>query len=344
MTKKLHLLSFLILQCLLAEAQTTLWQEDFESDGNGSTYTATNEFQDSTNDYFRRVDGSISVGTSTSPDCGTYNGQSKNFYWACEDTDDSCNTPTCNTFGNTDALDFKSITFNQIDTSGFTNFIFKGLFAAGSNCNGTFQYDFNDGAVISYSTDGGINYTQALKFRYDNANDDSSNEQLGVVTTINQSCLISTGDGGFAPCNTTETPIGGSNIATYLSTSFQEFDFSIPGTPSTVDIKIELSFNSAGEEFAFDNFRLEGNNNSALSIDKLQGSKKTISVYPNPTNKELFIENLNQEVKASIYAISGEKINELKLNKSINSVNVYDLKNGVYFLKIKENSIKFIKK
>jgi len=330
MVKKLHLVLITFSATLLSNAQTLLWQENFETDGNGISYTASDEFRDSTNDYFTRTDGNINVGSFPTPDCADYSGQLNSFYWATEDTDDGSR------------IDYKSIIFNQINTANFENLTFKGLFAAGSNCNTSFAYDFNDGAVISYSTDGGITYNQALKFRYDNANGDISNERIGLINTIDQSCIISTSDGGFNSCDATETPIGGTNINTYLSSSFQEFSFIIPGTPTTIDLKIELAFDAEGEEFAFDNFRLEGTDTPVLNIADVEGSEKTLTIYPNPTSNKLFLNNIPKSI-IIIYNTNGQEISKIKNNNSSTFINVSNLSNGMYFLAVGKELIKFIK-
>lgn len=260
---KTLLLIFLIfvLRNQHTNAQMVFWQENFEVDGHGSTYTANHQFIDTGNDYFTRSDGtSLSIGNAPIPACNSsYIGGGGKFYMAAEDTDDAACNP-CAISGATNGLDYKAVVFDQINTSSYTSLTFKGLFAAGSNCNTGFRYDHNDGAVVSYSIDGGSSWTQAIKFRYNNLAGTASNQQLGSITTIDQTCLIATGNGGFSGCTAggTETPVGGGNIASFLTTTFQELTFSIPDTPSTVDIKIEMNFDGQGEEFAFDNFRLEG--------------------------------------------------------------------------------------
>ncbi|MEL6637142.1 MAG: hypothetical protein AAFR05_10365, partial [Bacteroidota bacterium] len=238
----------LLLLTGLLPAQT-LWQEDFETDGNGSRYTSVTEFNDGGNDHFQRTDGS-DITNATGP----YTGQSGTFYFACEDTDD---TDSGGSIG--DGNDYKKIDFNQINSTGWTNLQFSGLFAVG-NSNPTNTYDYLDGAVVSYSTDGGSTYTQALKFRYDNDQGDVFNEDLVVLDVINQNCLIQNPNGGFpetTDCDA-EVPFPFTNGAGTLSQAFAAFTFNIPDGSTTLDIRIELAFDASNEEFAFDNFMITG--------------------------------------------------------------------------------------
>ncbi|MEO0775275.1 MAG: T9SS type A sorting domain-containing protein [Bacteroidota bacterium] len=223
-------------------AQTILWQEDFETDGNGSRYNSTNEFNDGTNDHFQRTDGS-DISTSG----GAYSGQNGTFYFACEDTDD--------TGSGADGNDYKAISFNQINSTGWTNLQFLGLFAKGNSTN----YDYVDGVIVSYSIDGG-SFIQALKFRYVNGQNDAFNENLVLLNTIDQNCLMSAPNGGFmssVDCDT-EVPFPFTNTGGALSTVFTTFSFSIPDGTTTIDVLIEVTMDSGSEEFAFDNFRIQG--------------------------------------------------------------------------------------
>lgn len=239
--KSIQLFAFLLIS-YPSFSQTTIWQESFETDGEGTAWNSTSPFFDGGDDYFTRVDGGL---PAISVEC-TYLGADGDAYWAVEDTDDNGG----------DSFDYKEITFQSVSTTGFSSLEFRGLFGVG-RCPADL-YDSNDGAVVSYSTDGGTSWTQGLKFRFDDVDSDGFNEQLGSITTIDPTCLISTANGGFGACDATEIPGGGGNIDTYLTSTLSELSFAIPGTPSDVIIRIEMSFDAGGEEFAFDNFRVLG--------------------------------------------------------------------------------------
>jgi len=76
-------------------------------------------------------------------------------------------------------------------------------------------------------------------------------------------------------------------------------------------------------------------------------SKKAVSIYPNPTTEALIL-NVNSKINsADIYDLSGKLVRNVTVSAD-NKVNVQDLKNGTYVLKVNteagSTSHKFIKK
>ena len=68
-----------------------------------------------------------------------------------------------------------------------------------------------------------------------------------------------------------------------------------------------------------------------------ENNSSTINVFPNPTSREI---NLNKEMDAAIYNISGQR---LKVVRDTKTINVSDLTPGVYFIQNTEGkSVKFI--
>ena len=275
----------LVFSSILSAQTDVLWQESFETQGNmGARYTVSNEFNDSGNDHFQRTDGS-DIGNVTA----AYSGHDGSFFFATEDTDDT------GTNGG-DGFDYKSIAFNQINATGWTDLTFFGMFAIGNT--GENDYDYADGVVVSYSTDGGSNYTQALKFRYNNISDAGFNDGFVLLQTINPSCLLQSPNGGFGiygsnvPCDA-EVLFPFSNMGGAISPAFTTFSFSIPNS-ATIDILIEVSLESGDEEFAFDNFRILGTMPGApVELTKFTGEKRTESVLlewetANEINNEYF--------------------------------------------------------
>lgn len=132
------------LTALPASAQSSLWTESFESDGNGTRYAAT-EFTDGFNDFFTRTDGS-NIG-------GSYavTGADGSFFFAGHDTD-----------GEPEGGDIVSITFSPININGYTGLTFSGLFA--EDDDGSAQdWDANALAYVEASIDGGA-FTKILQF------------------------------------------------------------------------------------------------------------------------------------------------------------------------------------
>jgi uncharacterized repeat protein (TIGR01451 family) len=196
---------------------SVIYQESFETDGEGIRYTTSNFFNDGPSDHYSRTNG-----TDISNVTGPYSAYDGTYFWATEDTDDDGG----------DGLDEKTMVLNAIDISGYSNLWFKGLFGAGNESPaGASNYDALDYAIVFYSVDGAP-FTKGLEFRYVRDGDDF-NEPLAQDTDFD-----GIGDG------------------TLLGTEMQEFAFDIPNGNSVV-ISITVSFDSASEEFGFDNLRIE---------------------------------------------------------------------------------------
>lgn len=65
------------------------------------------------------------------------------------------------------------------------------------------------------------------------------------------------------------------------------------------------------------------------------------ALYPNPANNMIFLNGLTKEEEINIFNLSGRKIKTINTNKNID---LSDLNQGVYFLTIKDKTLKFIKK
>lgn len=322
-------------------AQSLIWQESFETDGLGVNYSVNYTFNDGLHDHFGRTDGSdISIID------GSYSGEDGSYFWAMEDTDNSCDSLGCANYGETDGESYKRIQFATINTQGYNSIQFKGLFAAGSNANNP-AYDRPDGVVVSYALNNDTIFTQALKFRFTLEDTlGTSNERIGLLDEISQECPLQNPNGGFGStvaCEN-EVPNLGANIVAFLDSSFQEFSFDIPGSPDSVKIKLEASFNSANEEFAFDNFRLEGD-----EVTSIKGGKNTftnlVRVYPNPAKEKIniFLGGITEkQIQITLSDLSGNIIleDDFYVTKSdlISTIVTDDLESGIYILKVKTDS------
>lgn len=135
--KKLYFLCLTALIGFSSFAQTTLYQESFETDTNGTNYTTSiPEFSDGTGDFFLRTDGS---------DIGSFyevNGVDGLFIFAAQDIDGE---------GATLPVSLSTI---AIDVSGLSSVDFAILLA--EDDDGTNQdWDDADFVNITYSLDGG---------------------------------------------------------------------------------------------------------------------------------------------------------------------------------------------
>ena len=214
---------------LPATAAVSLLSESFETDGQGTRYTASQPFNKKNNDdaWDRgEVDDFSSLVPHQNPD-GT-------FFWFAEDV--NAQMPGGN--GN----DVQTIDFATIDIFDFTNLQFSGLFASTANDffgPGFPFHEADDGIKVRYSINGAA-YQDGLCF----ARDSNSNMQL------DNGCDGS-GDGGLL----TADFAGASN----------PYTFSIPDG-NTLDLRIEVKADEASEELAFDNFQVEGESTSIPAL------------------------------------------------------------------------------
>jgi hypothetical protein len=197
---------------------------DFETDGNGSSYFPTIEFDDGdvpSAAYFKRTDG-----TDVEVNNGPYTGFNGSFFWAAADLDDSSGE------------DLKSLTLPEIDISGEDAVRFVGLFGAGDYTPETpdaaGSYDLNDSLVVRYSTDGGATFQRGLKFAYAPA----------ITSDFNQ---------GIAQ----DTDFDGIGDGTTLTPTLQPFAFDLPASANSVIIRIDTYLQNSSEQLAFDDLRVE---------------------------------------------------------------------------------------
>ncbi len=225
-------------------------RESFETDGNGTRYTLSIDFNDGTSDHFGVTDQSDISNVS-----GAYTGLAGSFLVAGEDLDDDG--------GNLN--DVQTFDLNQVDISGFTNIEVSGLFGAGNeNGPGNSNYDLADYLAVLYSTDGGATYMPGLIFNYVNGGDDF-NEPLAQVTTITyqagvtaQQAAAELGDfDGNGTANYASVMASNGDATELLGTALQSFSFTVPDA-TTLDIRIAAYFDAGSEEFAFDDIAVTG--------------------------------------------------------------------------------------
>lgn len=91
---------------------------------------------------------------------------------------------------------------------------------------------------------------------------------------------------------------------------------------------------------------------ATLNIDSYKLYKNVISIYPNPVEKNLFINfnsNISEdEVSIEMFDASGRKIKTSVLNKNSDNIiplniETLNLKTGIYFLKVRSNTINDLK-
>jgi len=84
----------------------------------------------------------------------------------------------------------------------------------------------------------------------------------------------------------------------------------------------------------------------SVGIQEIEKEESIVSVYPNPTREQLQITNYelrNGMEDYTIYNLVGQKILQGKLQNETSIINIESLASGIYYLRIAEKTIKFIK-
>ena len=125
----------------------------------------------------------------------------------------------------------------------------------------------------------------------------------------------------------------------YNYTQIGEFYSNFTSTKSIAENEYATPSNLDSSDYEFT--QIECNPNNAFLSNHEIVSHNEITIYPNPSSDFIFIE-FNQEITdLKILTVEGKIIKELSPAKYIN---VSFLNKGIYFLKINDNFIKFVKK
>ena len=80
------------------------------------------------------------------------------------------------------------------------------------------------------------------------------------------------------------------------------------------------------------------------SLNTIDREKLEIKIFPNPTNGKIQIQNAPEGTSLQIVNILGLKVREIITRTSIESIDISDLKSGVYFITNKDKNNYFIEK
>ncbi|MEM8617026.1 MAG: ExeM/NucH family extracellular endonuclease, partial [Pseudomonadota bacterium] len=227
-------------------APTTLFQESFETDGNGTRYTSSSEFNDGISDHFQRTDGS----TISNVTAG-YSNIDGSFFIAGEDLDD----------GGGDGVDEKYITFNPINIAGQSNIDITAAFGAGNEgpLNAS-NYDALDWMGLFYRVDGGA-WQIGVLFNADPNGADAFNDplrqvDLSTISYAGGNTEASAVTGLLAGTDYTAL-IASGGTSTTLATALQDFTIDLgTQTGTSLEIVFGAHMDSGSEEIAFDNLRV----------------------------------------------------------------------------------------
>ncbi|MES2506474.1 MAG: hypothetical protein V4599_07195, partial [Verrucomicrobiota bacterium] len=236
-------------------AQTVIWTDDFEhaTAASSGTRTPENNAGEGTPPYasyfLRTTGGDILTDVAYTSFQGSY-------FWAGEDHDAVTTFPTTGSVmtdhnsilvnglapiaDNLVAVREQDITWTGINIAGRNNLKFRGLFAALAAPNFDSRWmtppvSTTDFVIVQYRIDGGP-WTDILRFFI-------KGMLSGVGTTERLLYQETTGD-----------RVG--DAAVPLSSAFSEYLADIPGTGTTLDIRVVGHSEAAREEWAVDNFRV----------------------------------------------------------------------------------------
>ncbi|MCE7993653.1 MAG: hypothetical protein HEP71_16835 [Roseivirga sp.] len=209
----------MFLPLVKAQAQTVLLQESFETDGESSRYTS-NSFYTAASDFWERTQNSNVTSRNHITNAPT--AIDGTFYWAGEDTDQASGGEGI-------------MTFNAVNVTGYSLDL-DILMAFGRPNDG--RLEPSDYAIFEYNMDGG-GWTIFGAMYGDND-----------LPATNQGNLREDAD-----LNGTHNHPSGQVVN---STAFQNFNFSIPATGTSCQIRLRVIMNTGTEELMLDNIRLNG--------------------------------------------------------------------------------------
>lgn len=84
--------------------------------------------------------------------------------------------------------------------------------------------------------------------------------------------------------------------------------------------------------------------NTITAVEEISTSQTSIALYPNPANDYISVRNVSDtKTDYSIYSIYGSMVLQSTINSSTAIIDISSLSNGIYFLNISGQTIKFIK-
>ena len=105
-------------------------------------------------------------------------------------------------------------------------------------------------------------------------------------------------------------------------------------------IKCQLSNGESTELTGVRKISFENNDFTAIE-DVITPS--TIHIYPNPTADMLIIDGVTAKQEIAIYSLNGSKVLSTQSQEGTNTIQVSELPNGVYLLRLSNETFKLIK-
>jgi hypothetical protein len=101
-----------------------------------------------------------------------------------------------------------------------------------------------------------------------------------------------------------------------------------------VQVRIKATDTSFKSEPLLSGFAFTIKNTGITNLQTL-----SINLHPNPANNVLIIENFSEPTEATIFSIEGKRIKTVYLKNKINEIDISQLPEGIYVLKILNNKI-----
>ncbi len=230
-TRKLLLAAVVLLVALLgavvlptqhAAAADVLFTEDFETDGNPDRYVPSEDCNANSNFFTRTNSTNLNDG-------GAYSvtGQQGQWWWAGEDI----GSPPC------DGNERETVTFQTVNTDGYTNLTAKILIAEDDAADGNEDWNSDDYFKLQYSLDGGSTYQDLICV---------ASSVIGNDPNENSAPYLDADCDGF-----------GEGVE--ITPQFAEFTQVLPiNTASSVRLRAEVRLSNSEEDISFDYIRLEG--------------------------------------------------------------------------------------
>jgi hypothetical protein len=249
---------FLLVISFSGIAQTTIYQESFETNGEGLRYSRSHQF-DSVSSYFKRGASASFSGSAYIP--SSISGSN---YFSLQ------NPHADNDLGVASGAPFDGIvtlTINPINITSFTDLVFSIDFSCKSgNIYGPRRFHWNRFYVdVDYQIDGG-GWNNLMK-----------------VSNSNNSTL--------RPLFYTDPPadIAGGGSDVQLTEAFAGFNDSIPGTGTSLELRIVIAGNKAGRELSFDNLKLTGGGGVGPPADGVRLLHQFCGYVTNNRNQSLWV-------------------------------------------------------
>jgi len=211
-------------------------------------------------------------------------------------------------------------------------------------CGNTVLYDHIGGphehAVILSTSDAGNTWTLDTFKDYDGLNDIFFiDENIGYAISEWPKGILKTINGGQSWAGNTLDPVNYMN-SIYFTNSENGF---IVGSTGWINNKFEpfmlLKTKNGGGDFPWNAEKIL---TDSVTIKILKPGQNDMIIYPNPTSKDIYINTKLNINEISIIDVSGKIIKTITTDLKV--INVGDLVNGVYFLKITTGQITLTKK